>query len=185
MKIIHKDSSDEEIREYFNLDKSVKIISSLPVDVKDGEVFCQKNGELLSYGREFCVQVVKYNKRTNCFVRHNTNGPVWVNYVKIDKVLYISYYVDGRPHRYNGPAKLRYKYDNCDKNINLSLIKETYLINNKVHSINGPASRDLIRGCWLNKFYINNRQLSLDSYCKLKEKRMYENNGRNIRSQQV
>lgn len=64
----------------------------------------------------------------------------------------------GAYHHKNLPAIIVYKDG--------SVINEEYYLNGKRHNKIGPSSRIFNQKFWMNSFYINDKRISLDEFCK-------------------
>lgn len=90
--------------------------------------------------------------------RHRNDGPAYIEFNTEGNLYAIIYYIDDKKHRNNGPAYIFY--------YNGIIEKEEYWIAGKRHNRIGPAIRIFDNGVWYNRFYINNINISLSTFCK-------------------
>jgi len=86
---------------------------------------------------------------------HRVDGPAYINYIG----KYIEYWIDGKIHRTNGPACIKYYDDNNKKH-------EIYVINGKRHRLCGPAyiEYDTNGNILQEEYYINNILYTKEQY---------------------
>lgn len=187
MELPRKTWTLSKVKSFFNLPKETPFRSYVnnPMDIDNTESITGSN--YAYFKDDWCDDVClvyrinsfyDYNASTyevyirtgNCFINYNFD---YISGICFDGGRVLIEYTNklGKMSNFSGPAI------SCYNDINKSLNYEIYMLNGKYHNITGPAYRyfDILSQAWRNHYYINGEGISVDSYCKLIERRWRQN----------
>jgi len=166
--LINNKASNEELIKFFNLPKDTEVVSGDRNKYRDINGIFILRSSLRESCFEYALCLIKKTHKGVPNTIHNPSGPASIMFdYDFVRVFYREY---GKIHRQSGPAKIIY-------DLHGNIIEEEYRINDQLHNPIGPARRVIrdMRGIgklkrWYNYFYIHNKEIPLDRFCKRYEK---------------
>jgi len=137
--------------------KDILKFMNAPIDIELSYEKRNSKGYYFEYSiftnKIISVIIKRHNKN------HNENGPACIEFYNTGGFRSIYYYINNILHRFNGPAVIFYDLFG-------NIIFEQYCLKGLLHNSRGPALRDFINKKWFNKYYLNNKPLTLDNFFK-------------------